>query len=301
MRSVVAAIITALCLPKRFEKWSLETRFKYSQRLWRNLDLTVKFAIWVTISFLVVIFLFSFASGCAQDANCTGSKYAYFWSARPNEIGDTLAGVSGSLAFFWLIVTVVLQGKQLSAQRRELALTRREFEKMSDAQEKQVEIMDVQKDIFLKEQKQREELEARAEFQNLLDQLDEELALGTLRSFGWKYYIIETDENTRFDDIYPFYHSNMKELKARAKLELVSGKLAEAEKKLLFEGALVEPRHRPSKSGPILELFQIVKKMVELESGLSAADQSKLRLWRIIDIYNFMQSLMDADVWEAST
>ncbi|MCG7521687.1 hypothetical protein [Ruegeria sp. Ofav3-42] len=152
MRNAIAAIISVLCLPRPFKKWPLETRFKYSQRLWRNLDPTVRFAIWVTVSFLVLIFLFSFAPGCAQEATCTGSKYTYFWSARPNEIGDTLAGISGSIAFFWLIVTVVLQGKQLSAQRKELVLNRIEMREQSKATQEMAESQSAQVRLLVGQQ-----------------------------------------------------------------------------------------------------------------------------------------------------
>lgn len=41
-----------------------------------------------------------------------------------NEIGDALAGVAGALAFLWIIVTVMMQSKELAAQREELRLTR---------------------------------------------------------------------------------------------------------------------------------------------------------------------------------
>ncbi|OAN97634.1 hypothetical protein [Sulfitobacter geojensis] len=60
-----------------------------------------------------------------------------FLVSPPNEIGDTLAGIAGALAFLWIIVTVMLQSKELAAQREELRLTRREFRRMAKAQEKQ--------------------------------------------------------------------------------------------------------------------------------------------------------------------
>ncbi|MEO1138941.1 MAG: putative phage abortive infection protein [Pseudomonadota bacterium] len=41
----------------------------------------------------------------------------------PNEKGDTFAGLAGSLAFLWIIITVLLQGKELSLQREEIVKT----------------------------------------------------------------------------------------------------------------------------------------------------------------------------------
>ncbi|MFY0647236.1 hypothetical protein [Sulfitobacter geojensis] len=55
-------------------------------------------------------------------------------TSPPNEKGDTLAGLAGSLAFLWIIITVLLQGKELSLQRDEI-------EKMRITQEKQTGLL----------------------------------------------------------------------------------------------------------------------------------------------------------------
>jgi len=78
-----------------------------------------------------------------------------FFIQPPNEIGDTLAGIAGALAFLWIIVTVMMQSKELAAQREELSLTRKEFTRMAEAQSKQVELLVKQGEIFKDEQKQR--------------------------------------------------------------------------------------------------------------------------------------------------
>ncbi|TIX89603.1 hypothetical protein [Rhizobium sp. P44RR-XXIV] len=45
-----------------------------------------------------------------------------------NEWGDFAAGVSAPIAFLWLVLAVILQSTELKEQRREIALTRREYE-----------------------------------------------------------------------------------------------------------------------------------------------------------------------------
>lgn len=80
-----------------------------------------------------------------------------FLKSPPNEIGDTLAGIAGALAFLWIIVTVMLQSRELAAQREELELTRREFKKMAEAQSQQVKLLVTQGEIFSQEQKERSE------------------------------------------------------------------------------------------------------------------------------------------------
>jgi hypothetical protein len=71
-----------------------------------------------------------------------------FLTAPPNEIGDTLAGIAGTLAFLWIIVTVMMQSKELAAQREELRLTREEFARTADAQSALVKLAVLQTDLM---------------------------------------------------------------------------------------------------------------------------------------------------------
>ncbi|UWP95797.1 hypothetical protein K3X48_01985 [Aliiroseovarius crassostreae] len=82
------------------------------------------------------------------NRSCSGTKWSAFLEASPNEVGDTLAGFAGALAFVWLIATVVLQGQELREQRQE-------FEKMAEAQQEQVKVLEKQREIFEDEQRQR--------------------------------------------------------------------------------------------------------------------------------------------------
>jgi len=71
---------------------------------------------------LIVVF-WSIVFICAPK-----SKFVDFWSLNPNEIGDTFAGLFGSLAFVWIVVTVMLQGQELRAQREVLTAQKEELE-----------------------------------------------------------------------------------------------------------------------------------------------------------------------------
>lgn len=55
---------------------------------------------------------------------------------KPSEIGDTLSGIFGSLAFAATAIAVMMQSRQLEAQRTELKYTRNEYEKNRIATEK---------------------------------------------------------------------------------------------------------------------------------------------------------------------
>lgn len=85
-----------------------------------------------------------------EDGVCQ-TKFAALWAAPPNEIGDTLAGFAGALAFVWIIVTVMLQSAELRAQVEELRLTKIELEKMATAQDAQVILMREQTNLLTKQ------------------------------------------------------------------------------------------------------------------------------------------------------
>ncbi|ARS70118.1 hypothetical protein SMRU11_24000 [Sinorhizobium meliloti RU11/001] len=56
-----------------------------------------------------------------------------------SEWGDFFAGIFAPVAFLWLVVAVIIQSRELAAQRKELALTRTEVEANRKAMEAQVE------------------------------------------------------------------------------------------------------------------------------------------------------------------
>ena len=88
----------------------------------------------ITVILLGMIFSLGVTEICESNHDVPQkcmSKFKRFWQSPPNEIGDTLAGIAGALAFLWIIVTVLLQAQELAAQREELKLTRKEYEKMS--------------------------------------------------------------------------------------------------------------------------------------------------------------------------
>lgn len=86
-----------------------------------------------------------------------------------NEFGDFLAGAFAPLAFLWLVIAVILQGRELAKQREELAITRgvavqqrAEMEQTADALLDQSKTME--KTALLNTQQQ-----ARADLYTLVD------------------------------------------------------------------------------------------------------------------------------------
>ncbi len=141
----------------------------------------IMWACLATTGFAALIIWFGMAPTCNGDFFPKGDcppKWRHLYAAPPNEVGDSLAGLAGVLAFIWLIATVLLQSVELGEQRRVLALQKEEMEEqrkatqdMAESMATQAEIMNVQKKIFLLEQKQREEVEAKEILESLKQRL----------------------------------------------------------------------------------------------------------------------------------
>ncbi|NNE52028.1 MAG: hypothetical protein HKN30_06445, partial [Sulfitobacter sp.] len=97
------------------------------------------------------------------DVEDCRSNFGRFLLSPPNEKGDTLAGIAGSLAFLWIIITVLLQGK-------ELALQREEIEKMRLTQEKQT-------GLLLKQSSQMDQYRVDEKIEKLVSHLNDTLPL----------------------------------------------------------------------------------------------------------------------------
>lgn len=91
----------------------------------RSVWLSVPMIVGYLLTIAILLFWFkvlSHAPVCTSGV-CE-SNWQKFWNQPPNEVGDTFAGLFGSLAFVWIVVTVLLQGHELREQRAE-------FEKMN--------------------------------------------------------------------------------------------------------------------------------------------------------------------------
>ena len=95
----------------------------------------LKYPVFWGVAATLLVVAFGFCVGmhqtCTEAAGCQ-SNFEKFLNSPPNEIGDTLAGFAGALAFVWIIVTVWLQSQELSEQRKVLSDQRDEFEKTND-------------------------------------------------------------------------------------------------------------------------------------------------------------------------
>ena len=73
-----------------------------------------------------------------------------------NELGDLLAGMFAPLAFLWMVITILIQGKELRLQREELSMQRQELANSSAQLERQSNVMERQLKMELKEEIKKE-------------------------------------------------------------------------------------------------------------------------------------------------
>lgn len=127
------------------------------ERFWRLRNPLV-WGLAATLVVVAIAVIFAFLPACYQAdrgyLTCP-TKWFYLKQSTPNELGDTLAGFSGALAFIWIIVTVALQSKELAAQREELSLARVELKGQRKATENMAAALAAQAKVFEDEQRQR--------------------------------------------------------------------------------------------------------------------------------------------------
>lgn len=95
------------------------------------------------------------------------SRSDWFAQLPPNEQGDAIAGVAGTLAFLGIVMAVIIQSRELNAQHETLKLTKEEMKGHKEAAEKMAEAMEAQLAFFRDEQRDR----SQREMGEVLDQL----------------------------------------------------------------------------------------------------------------------------------
>ena len=89
----------------------------------------------------------------------------------PNEFGDTLAGLAGSLALLWIIVTAWHQSVELREQRRIIEEQKDEIAAQRIATQQMATALGTQARIYEDEMQARQEAKAKEEFRELLASL----------------------------------------------------------------------------------------------------------------------------------
>lgn len=230
---------------------------------------------------------------CVGEADCV-NKWTVFLESRPNEIGDTLAGFAGALAFVWIIVTVWLQSRELSAQREELQLTRQEMEGQRVAAENMAEAMKAQAQL------------AEAQVQTLMETRALELAevylqeILYLNTWGvsptWSYLKTRNDQ-TRLkgetDLSIPFKSSGSIEKDA----SIVAQEVRRCVEEIFENDAEGWIEKYPEDKTYARELKQLGEDFVKICEDLSVADRRRLERVHIRDLVDRLEDLLSSGLW----
>ena len=140
----------------------------------------------LTTAFISIICILAILPQHTQELGWEWRLSAFLLSP-PNEIGDTLAGIAGVLAFLWIIITVWLQSEELAEQRKELKATREEIKMSRIAQEKQVAALDAQAKVFEDEKTYRDHARAKELLDQKLAGICDIIHMSSIGFEGWDY------------------------------------------------------------------------------------------------------------------
>ncbi|WP_430465071.1 hypothetical protein [Tabrizicola sp.] len=250
------------------------------------------------IALTLIVFLGFIAM--ARQRNCVllptevlecRTNWARFLDAPPNEMGDTLAGFAGVLAFVWIIITVSIQGYELHAQRKELELTRRELKLARKAQEKQLEVMQKQADIFVDEQRSR----AQAEHKETLDVALTRIAYKSLELCNVGATILSRDSESLECTLHIFsgydgeqnldFFLQNSHQSAVANLHFLSK-----------ETDRIIAIHRSTRSNAVI-LASYFEEVLDMRESLSVGQQLRIDALRIEEVHMLLRALMASDKW----
>lgn len=216
------------------------------------------------------------------------TSWELFWEGKPNEMGDTLAGLTGVLVMIWVIASTFLQ-------RSELRQARDEYTRMANAMDEQSKVAQAQIKILESEQVQREQNIAQAELDQRLEGLVFkattasawggawiEGARGTMVHRTWR--LLDISRELECDEFLRMMHENIAifahEVPKKARISSITAKPGLLEK-CAYQGFLDE----------ISETLLLVDRL--------GADQIvRLKNLKLKGTEYLLQELLNADIWE---
>lgn len=234
----------------------------------------------------------------ASGAEHCESKWAHFLASTPNEVGDTLAGFAGVLAFVWIIVTVWLQAQELSEQRQELANQREEMEGQRKASEEMAKAMAVQAEVFFDEKKRRDEEQARQELEELIQDV---LSFHCNHSFPqWEYEIIGPGTRQDYGDL-PIVNPWLSDGAPDQQLTELCEYIISAKRNIVtcFDDQIVSKR--PELDNDLKELRVKLASIATLRDQLSSAQKVRFSRFGVEAAVDALLIMEAGDYWEATT
>jgi hypothetical protein len=235
-----------------------------------------------------------------QHEHANLSLFGAFSSLRLNEMGDFLAGVFGSLAFLAAAIAVFMQSAELSAQREELGLIRKEHAGQRRATEQMVDATRSQVDMLKNASRQRFEEQKKDELEQRLEAL--RLYLTSLRkveAFGFLSDSIGRDGIKLEGKVIPF--KPFEELDSKANSDSAVRLCAEKMKSCLdflanLEGT--EKLVRCAEHKQWVELLDRCNDALILKEELGGSQIIRLENTGIEALSNDVAVFVEKDIWD---
>ncbi|NVK15466.1 MAG: hypothetical protein HWE35_14955 [Rhodobacteraceae bacterium] len=221
------------------------------------------------------------------NQSCGGSKWRAFLAAAPNEVGDTLAGFAGALAFVWLIATVWLQGQELAEQREELREQRVATQDMAKAMGKQALLADQQFRAF-------EEQRSSSVIDGLLPDIKRTLLSPSWQGLEW-HARLDQYEGSKHVYVEFDYSAFESEQTPEEMMSLLYGTLAELYQKLT--GYVVDSGKLPRRRKEIERFFRALRSMSEQIEMLPTDKKHLCSSWRLAEIDQMIREIQSDKYW----
>ncbi|WP_424980308.1 hypothetical protein [Leisingera sp. S232] len=281
---------------------------KFRDSFWRRNNPVM----WGVLATVAVVLFGTWAANqsvCQTDfwgnQSCGGSKWSTFLKAAPNEVGDTLAGFAGALAFVWLIATVWLQGQELAEQREELREQRVATQDMARA-------MAAQAKVFEDEQRARDEMRAKEELGALLENVVDRMTTFPLIEISWNVEISEEEKGFIDEMSWPLFFHERAHYGSETPQLIEVTEIDTFLKKVFFHldlgfdgqdlrneaGALPEDEWMEL---PLVDLVARLAEISDLSASLSVAQMQRVRNIRVLDTLSVIESFLAQRKWFQST
>lgn len=258
--------------------------------IWRSAPMISGYLL--TLFFLAGLLASLFALPFCKGAGPCLSNWNYItYLGSPNEIGDTLAGFAGALAFVWLVVTVWLQATELREQREEIA-------KMATAQEKQVELLRKQGEIFLLEQQQRLETMATQTYRDAAANIARCFAAADLNYVNW-YLLDQKKSEQRRERFLKHGFTRHEAERPEGVLDCLNELFGNGIRKLQ---AVPEERfaQKPNYPEDLHQLRKYLAILVECKNGLPAAYSERVFEMKLDTALQYLDDLLSGSYWDSS-
>lgn len=273
---------------------------------WRSTDSYIKIGLAATFLFLLFVVAASFGTA-TNDAGKAVVRWRAFMNSLPNEMGDALAGTFSGLAFLWIIVTVLIQGKELRLQRKELSMTRSELsgqreasQEMAKTMKAQALTMETQLGLLAAEREARSYVDAG----KLLDQceLTFKRSIKLLSTLNTKNPMHWSGHSSSPEYLLYFRNSEVFEERFAGDLDGILSELKSRLQDLRRNNAAGMMVNQPTDQSPIVNALDVIEGTFKLEPKLAPWDQARLHRLELLDWQATLTAVKDeASLWGAAS